>query len=108
LKKLYPEIPFWKVPADISCRDASLTPPNGESVNYDQKEIVKLSAGRLIEQSGLKGYWTGKVGTFPKNALVLINASGTADEVLAVVDHIQQTVKEKFEIELQPEAVYVH
>jgi UDP-N-acetylmuramate dehydrogenase len=91
LKKLYPEIPFWQVPTDA-----------------DQKEIVKLSAGRLIEQSGLKGYWNGKVGTSPKNALVLINASGTADEVLAVVNHIQQTVKDKFGIELQPEAVYVH
>jgi UDP-N-acetylmuramate dehydrogenase len=73
----------------------------------DTKEVVKLSAGRLIEKAGLKGYRTGKVGTFLNNALAIINASGTADEVLAVVDHIQQTVKEQFGIELQPEAVYV-
>ncbi|GHV23010.1 UDP-N-acetylenolpyruvoylglucosamine reductase [Bacteroidia bacterium] len=76
LQKAYPEMPFYPVP--------------------DTTEVTKLSAGRLIEKAGLKGYSTGKVGTFPQNALAIVNEGGTAGEVLAVVDYIQQTVKEKF------------
>jgi UDP-N-acetylmuramate dehydrogenase len=56
----------------------------------------------------LKGYSTGKVGTFPQNALAIVNEWGTASEVLEVVDYIQQMVKEKFWVDLTPEAVYVN
>ncbi|MDR2540912.1 MAG: UDP-N-acetylmuramate dehydrogenase [Candidatus Peribacteria bacterium] len=53
LQKAYPEMPFYPVP--------------------NHPEIVKLPAGRLIEKAGLKGYSTGKVGTFPQNALAIVN-----------------------------------
>ncbi|MDR0859575.1 MAG: UDP-N-acetylmuramate dehydrogenase [Candidatus Peribacteria bacterium] len=76
LQKAYPEMPFYPV--------------------ADTPEVIKLSAGRLIEKAGLKGYSTGKVGTFPQNALAIVNESATASEVVALVDYIQQTVKEKF------------
>lgn len=79
LQKEYPEMPFWEV-------DASLQP----------KQVMKLSAGRLIEKAGLKGYSNGKAGTSPNHALVIINEGGSAHDVLEVVEHVQTTVKEKF------------
>jgi UDP-N-acetylmuramate dehydrogenase len=55
----------------------------------------------------LKGYSNGKAGTSPNHALIVINEWGSADDVLEVVEHIQQVVKEKFMIDLVPEVVYV-
>jgi UDP-N-acetylmuramate dehydrogenase len=71
------------------------------------KEIVKIPAGWLIEQAGLKGYSNGKAGTSPQHALIIINEGGNAKDILKVVEHIQQTVTTKFGIDLQPEVVYV-
>ncbi|MDR2415253.1 MAG: hypothetical protein LBD75_01190 [Candidatus Peribacteria bacterium] len=90
-------MPFWEVNASLSADVSS-----GECGGT---EGVKLSAGRLIEKAGLKGYSKGKVGTSPQNALVIINEGGTAAEVLEVMEHIQSVVKEQFGVELQPEVV---
>jgi UDP-N-acetylenolpyruvoylglucosamine reductase len=55
----------------------------------------------------LKGYINGKAGTSPDHALIVVNYWGDANDVLAVVQHIQHAVKEQFGVELLPEAMYV-
>ena len=65
---------------------------------------VKLAAGWLIEQAGLKGYRLGGIKVSSKQALVLINsANGSNDELLALIKLIQEKVHTMFEVELEHE-----
>ena len=62
------------------------------------------SAGRLIDISGLKGYRMGgaEVSTVHGNFILNID-NATAEDVLNLVTHIQQQVREKTGISLQTE-----
>ena len=68
-------------------------------------EKVKLAAGWLIDQCGLKGYSEGNVGVHSRQALVLINTTGdaTGAEVMAFAQKVQKAVLEKFGIEIDTE-----
>ena len=88
LKDEYPDMP-----------DAHMTPASGG---------YKLSAGWLIDKAGWKGRTQGRAGVWPKNALVLYNADGcSGDEVRALAQAIQQDVKQKFGVALDPEAIII-
>ncbi|PLS81339.1 UDP-N-acetylmuramate dehydrogenase [Candidatus Saccharibacteria bacterium] len=65
---------------------------------------VKLAAGWLIEQSGLKGYAKYGMKTYEQNALVLVNdgASSYAD-LAAFRDEIISIVEQKFGVTLEQE-----
>ena len=68
----------------------------------------KLSAGWLIDRAGWKGKTKGRAGVWPKNALVLYNAGGcTGEDVAALAKEIQQDVKQKFGVDLEPEALII-
>lgn len=61
-------------------------------------------AGTLIEEAGLKGFSIGGAMVSTLHAGFVINNGGaTCEEVLALIEYIQQTVKEKFGVELEPE-----
>ena len=65
---------------------------------------IKLAAGWLIEECGWKGKRIGDAGVHEKQALVLVNhdkASGT--ELMDLAEKINESVKNKFGIELQRE-----
>jgi UDP-N-acetylmuramate dehydrogenase len=69
---------------------------------------VKLPAGRLIEQAGWKGKRMGHVGVHTQQALVLVNyGGGTGREILSLATAIQQSVLEKFGIQLEMEVSVV-
>lgn len=81
LKQLYPEMPV-----------------------YPAEDGVKLAAGWLIEQCGLKGYRSGDAGVHQNQALVLVNyGHATGSDILLLAQTIIEAVKNKFKIELQPE-----
>lgn len=77
----------------------------GEMPNYPLPNgNVKLAAGWLIEQAGLKGYKNNGVGVHNKQALVLVNYnSDNGADIWALAQYVQQTVFEKFAIHLEPE-----
>ena len=82
LQKKYPKMPFF-------------IEKNGQ---------VKIPAGWLIEQCGLKGKRFGNVGVHAYQALVLVNyGQGTGEEIKKLSEFIQKRVCEKFEIELMTE-----
>ena len=73
-----------------------------------QSDLVKLSAGQLIDLSWLKGITKWKVGTYQNHALVLVNHGwGTGKELTALAKHIQDTVRDTFGIMIEPEVNYV-
>lgn len=65
---------------------------------------VKLAAGWLIDRAGMKGRREGAVGVHERQALVLVNHGGaTGSEVIAFAHKVQETVREKFGIEIDTE-----
>ena len=84
LKKLYPEVPSY--------------PVNGNS------SLIKIPTGWLIDKAGWKGYRENHVGVWNKQALVLVHyGDGKPQEILDLMKKIQDSVKEKFGIEIKPE-----
>jgi len=77
--------------------------------SFPSSDGVKLSAAWLIERAGFhKGFAHGNVGISTKHTLALVNrGGGTAAEVLELVRMIQDRVRERFGVELQPEPVFV-
>jgi UDP-N-acetylmuramate dehydrogenase len=73
--------------------------------HYPQENSdVKLAAGWLIEQAGLKGFRFSGVGVHEYQALVLVNYSeGQGSDIVGLAKFIQLKVQEKFEIHITPE-----
>jgi len=71
---------------------------------YEAGNDIKIPAAWLIEQCGLKGITKGAVGTYHKQALVLVNHGGaTALEVWDFAMFVVQEVEKQFGIKLVPE-----
>ena len=70
--------------------------------------LAKLSAGWLIEAAGWKGFREGDAGVSAQHALVLVNhGAASGHQILALARRIQQSVHEKFGVQLEPEPVIV-
>ncbi len=77
--------------------------PNIPSYIISEMEI-KVPAGWLIEQSGFKGKRFGEYGVHEKQALVLVNyGNASGKEIYELAKTIQNTIKEKFSIDLEIE-----
>lgn len=65
----------------------------------------KLSAAWLIEQCGWKGFREGDAGIAAQHALVLVNhGQATGAQLLALARRVAASVRERFDVELEPEA----
>lgn len=65
---------------------------------------IKLAAGWLIDQCGLKGYQIGGAAVHQQQALVLVNKdNATAQDVVALARYIINAVLQKFSVHLSPE-----
>ena len=72
---------------------------------YPQRDDqIKLAAGWLIDQCGLKGYQIGGAAVHQQQALVLVNKdNATAQDVVALARYIKDAVLQKFSVHLSPE-----
>ena len=79
-----------------------------ECIDFGEKKM-KLSAWQLIDQCWLK-WWriaNWKSWTYEKHALILVNQGWDANDVLEAMHYIQNCVKNKFWVQLEPEVVLV-
>lgn len=75
---------------------------------FDVEGGVKIPAGWLIEQAGLRGKRFGRVGIYEKQALVLVNHGGaTGSEVAELSRRVQDEVERKFGIRIEPEVNFI-
>ncbi len=74
--------------------------PSYVQINGD----IKLPAGWLIEQCGLKGAVRGPVGVHDQQALVLVNSGGgSGAQLLALAEEVRGAVLERFAVLLEIE-----
>ncbi|MGE9312472.1 UDP-N-acetylmuramate dehydrogenase [Niabella sp. CJ426] len=76
-----------------------------EIVAYENPDhTMKLAAGWLIEQAGLKGFRKGDAGVHARQALVLVNyGNASGAEILDTCRLVQNAVQERFDVQLSPE-----
>lgn len=80
---------YWKNPADPS------------------DPARRLSAGKIIDECGLKGVSYGGATVSPVHANFVVTQPGCkARDIVALMESIRRRVKERTGIELQPEVVY--
>ena len=72
------------------------------------KKIEGVGAGRLVDQSGLKGFRVGDAQISHIHANIMVNlGQATSADVIGLVRHAQAAVREKFGYELEPEINFV-
>ena len=96
---------FFKNPVIANAQFNDLKTQFQNIVAYaDKSGYTKLAAGWLIDQCGWKGFRQGAVGVHVQQALVLVNyGGGRAEELLALAARIQQSVQQRFGVELEME-----
>lgn len=65
-------------------------------------------AGKLIMDAGLRGYRIGGAQVSEKHCGFVINAGGaTAADIKEVIEEVQERVKDRFHIRLEPEVIFL-
>ena len=96
---------FFKNPVIKESHYKMLQELHPEMPSYPAENGVKVPAGWLIDQSGLKGHDLGGASVHKKQALVLINKTGraTGKDILDLAKYVQKTVLRNYQIELEME-----
>lgn len=66
---------------------------------------VKVPAGRLLDNLGWKGKRIGEIGTFPTQALAVVNYGASGSKILEFTKKMQKAVYDNYGIKLEPEVV---
>ncbi len=76
--------------------------------HFPSPQGVKIPAAWLIEQCGWKGKTLGGAQVWPKQPLVIVNAdNATAQDIIDLAAQVSKSVKEKFNITINPEVNYI-
>ncbi len=96
---------FFKNPTIPVAQFAALRAEHPQMPSYSVNEfLVKVPAGWLIEQCGLKWFRKGDAGVHAAQALVLVNyGSATGAEIWQLSAEVIGAVQQKFGIELERE-----
>lgn len=89
---------------DLKEKRVSKQPLEYGSAGSTFKRPEGYFAGKLIQDSGLRGFRIGAAQVSEKHCGFVINRGGaTAAEVVELMDQVRSQVKEKFGVELEPE-----
>ncbi|MBR2038637.1 MAG: hypothetical protein IKA09_13070, partial [Lachnospiraceae bacterium] len=93
--------------ADLGKRRRDKQPLEYPSAGSTFKRPEGYFAGKLIEDSGLKGYTIGGAQVSEKHAGFIINKEGASGkDVRSLIGYVKSTVLDKFGVELEPEYVF--
>ena len=93
---------------DLSERRTEKQPLDYPSAGSTFKRPEGYFAGKLIMDSGLRGYRAGGAQVSEKHCGFVINAGGaTAEDVRTLMDHVIRVVREKYGVTLEPEVKFL-
>ncbi len=100
---------FFKNPSVSQADAEALKQEYADMPYFPQADgTVKLAAGWLIEQCGLKGYQIGGAAVHQDQALVLVNTgNATGSDIVELAHHVRQCVALRFDVWLQPEVRFI-
>ena len=93
---------------DLAFRRRDKQPLEYPSAGSTFKRPEGYYAGELIMKSGLRGYRVGGAQVSEKHCGFVINTGdATAEDVLQLMEHVKNTVKATFGVELEPEVIVI-
>lgn len=93
---------------ELSERRTEKQPLDYPSAGSTFKRPEGYFAGKLIMDSGLRGYRAGGAQVSEKHCGFVINAGGaTAEDVRSLMDHVIRVVGEKYGVTLEPEVKFL-
>ncbi|WP_322803297.1 UDP-N-acetylmuramate dehydrogenase [Vibrio alfacsensis] len=99
---------FFKNPVITQDHHDQLVSQHSGMVAYPALGGMKVAAGWLIDQCGLKGVSVNGAQVNPLQALVLTNVNNcSADDVVALASLVKKTVWDKYQIELEHEVRFM-
>ncbi|MCL2225406.1 MAG: UDP-N-acetylmuramate dehydrogenase [Defluviitaleaceae bacterium] len=89
---------------ELNARRKKSQPLDVHSAGSFFKRPPGFFAGKLIQDSGLKGYAVGDAQVSDKHAGFVVNkGNATAKDILTLMHHVQKTVFENYGVNLEPE-----
>lgn len=93
---------------DLQCYPVDkLSYPKLDDPSLTHDDYVKVPAGRLLDNLGWKGKRIGNVGTYPNQALAVVNYGAQASEVLEFTKAMQADIYKHYKIKLEPEVIII-
>jgi UDP-N-acetylmuramate dehydrogenase len=103
-----PDVLIGRKVKDATKRRIASQPHNMPSCGSKFKNPPGQKAGALIEKAGLKGVQIGGAQVSAKHANFIVNlGTASAADVRALIDRVRQTVREKFQVELETEVRFL-
>lgn len=107
LKEGDPEV-IRETMKDLTIRRTTKQPLEYPSAGSTFKRPEGYFAGKLIMDSGLRGFTHGGAQVSEKHCGFVINTGGaTARDVCELMEHVQKTVYEKYNVKLEPEVKFL-
>lgn len=93
---------------ELAARRREKQPLEHPSAGSTFKRPAGRYAGQLIMEAGLRGYQSGGARVSDKHCGFVINTgTATAQDVRDVIDEVRDRVKEKFNVDLEPEILFL-
>ena len=93
---------------DLREKRTSKQPLEYPSAGSTFKRPEGYFAGKLIEDSGLKGYTVGGAQVSEKHSGFVINkGDATAVDIMTLINNVRDIVKDKFDVVLEPEVCMI-
>ncbi|MDE5931670.1 MAG: UDP-N-acetylmuramate dehydrogenase [Lachnospiraceae bacterium] len=93
---------------ELMAKRQSKQPLNYPSAGSTFKRPEGYFAGKLIMDAGLRGYRIGDAQVSDKHCGFVVNiGNATAADVKEVIEEVQERVKERFHVKLEPEVIFL-
>lgn len=98
---------YAKMQENMQSRN-SKQPVNMPCAGSTFKRQEGIIAAKLIDEAGLKGYKIGGAEVSTLHAGFVINSgNATSKDILDLIEYIKKKVKEKYDVELEPEVKFI-